>query len=82
MRFVRNLFIVIGAVATFAILGGIVVALVFSARTPDVPDKTLLRLDLDRGLVEYVPQDPLAFFTLGRRGAPPSGCRHGHRTRS
>jgi len=70
MRFVRGFFIIIGAVATFAILGGIVVALVFSVRTPEIPDKTLLRLDLDGGLVEYIPEDPLALFGFGRRGLP------------
>ena len=68
MRFFRWMFIIIGAVTTFAILGGLIVALVFFARSPEVPDRTVLRLDLDRPLVEHLPESPFAFLSLGDRG--------------
>lgn len=67
MRFVRILFIVIGAVTTFAVFGGLVAAYLLTAQSPEIPTKSLLRVDLDRTLVEYLPESPLAFLALGKR---------------
>lgn len=68
MRFVRGFFILIGAVTTFAVLGAVAVAIFFGMRTPEVPDRTLLQLELDHRVVEFVPEDPWSLLAFGRRG--------------
>ena len=53
MRIIRTVLMVIGAVATLAAVGVAAALIFFSMRTPDVPEKTVLTLDLDRAVPEY-----------------------------
>ena len=53
MRIIRIVLMVIGAVVTLAAAGAVVGLLLFSIRTPAVPEKTVLTLDLDRNVPEY-----------------------------
>ena len=53
MRIIRTLLMVMGALATLAVAVVVVAVLFFSARTPTVPEKTVLTLNLNRGVDEY-----------------------------
>lgn len=52
MRIIRIILMVIGAVATLAAAGVVAAVIFFSTRTPPVPEKTVLTLDLDRSVPE------------------------------
>ncbi|HEV2132252.1 MAG TPA: signal peptide peptidase SppA [Longimicrobiaceae bacterium] len=56
----------IGAVAVLGMLLLLIALLAFS-RTAPVPRQAILELNLEEGLVEYVPHDPLAQAIEGRR---------------
>jgi len=53
MRIIRKLLMVIGAVTTLAVAAAVAGWVFFSMRTPPVPEKTVLTLDLHRDLPEY-----------------------------
>src|SRR5262247_2000710 len=55
-KFVGRILAFIGGLVVLAILAGIGVAYWFGER---VPDKTILELDFEQGLGEYVPDDPI-----------------------
>ena len=52
MRIIRIILMVIGAVATLTAAGVVAAVIFFSTRTPPVPEKTVLTLDLDRSVPE------------------------------
>ena len=52
MRIIRIILMVIGAVATLTAAGVVAAVIFFSMRTPPVPEKTVLTLDLDRSVPE------------------------------
>lgn len=66
--FVR-FFAVVGFLAVLGLLVGGALALAGSAMKPGLPKQVLLELDLEREVVEYKPDDPLANALLG--GAVP-----------
>ena len=53
MRIIRIVLMVIGAVATVAAAGVVAALIFFSMRTPTIPEKTVLTLDLHRDVPEY-----------------------------
>ena len=55
MRIIRILLMVVGAVTVLAVVGAAAAMVFFSTRTPTVPEKTVLTLDLDRSLPEHGP---------------------------
>jgi protease IV len=62
---VVTLLAIIGSLAVVAVFV-VVVILLYSVVTKDrVPSKTILELDLERGLVEYIPDDPVASAVMG-----------------
>ncbi len=52
MRIIRIILMVIGALATLTAAGVVAAVIFFSTRTPPVPEKTVLTLDLDRSVPE------------------------------
>ncbi len=60
-------------VGTLAVIGGLVIVAVLVAGIVcwagkgGVPRKTILEVDFEKGLVEYVPDDPLAKITMGKK---------------
>ncbi|HSK39793.1 MAG TPA: S49 family peptidase, partial [Arenibaculum sp.] len=65
-RFLVRLFAVVGLLVVLLAVGaGIAAYQVLTAERP-VPERIVLELDLDRGLVEDVPADPVAEILFGR----------------
>ena len=54
----------IGGVTVLLVLGVLLVLLLWGEG--HVPDRTVLEVDFERGLVEYVPDDPLARITRSK----------------
>ena len=52
MRIIRTILTVIGAVTTLAAAVVVAAVIFFSMRTPPVPEKTVLTVDLDRDVPE------------------------------
>lgn len=57
MRIVRSFLMVVGAAVVLAAAGAVAAVWFFSARTPPVPERTVLALDLHGNVVEYAPPD-------------------------
>ena len=70
MRIIRTLLMVIGAVTTLAVAAAVAGLVFFSTRTPPVPEKTVLTLDLDRNIPEYASGGFGPWITLGK--GPPA----------
>ena len=68
MRFIRMVFMVIGAVATLAAAGVVAALVFFSMYTPSIPEKTVLTLDLDRNVVEYGSGKLTPWSAFGKAG--------------
>ncbi len=66
MRIIRIALMVIGAVVTVAAAGVVGALLFFSMRTPPIPEKTVLTLDLDRDVPEYGSGGLTSWTGLGR----------------
>ncbi len=66
MRIIRIVLMVIGAVATVAAAGVAAALIFFSMRTPPIPEKTVLTLDLDRAVPEYGSGGLASWTGLGR----------------
>jgi protease-4 len=60
MKFIIRLLAVIGALSILAVIVVIGFVLLSRLSTPTVPGKTVIELNLDRGLVEDVPDDAIA----------------------
>ena len=54
-KFILRLLAVIGALVVVYV---VVIAVILVARRPHVPGKTILEVDLERPMLEYVPNDP------------------------
>lgn len=61
-KFLARFLAVVGALAIILVLGALAVALVARLARSGVPSKVLLEVDLQAPLVEYVPDDPVAWF--------------------
>ena len=70
MRIIRTLLMVIGAVTTLAVVATVAGLVFFSMRTPPVPEKTVLTLDLDRDVAEYGSGGFGSWIALGK--SPPT----------
>ena len=70
MRIIRAVLMFIGALATLAVAGVVAAAIFFSMRTPPVPDRTVLTLDLDRNVHEYGSGGFTPWSALGK--SPPT----------
>src|SRR4051794_6903200 len=68
-RFFVRLFALFGLLVVVALAGGGVVAWKALHRKPAVPEAIVLRFDLDKPLVEHIPDDPLSHILFGRRAA-------------
>lgn len=66
MRIIRIVLMLIGAVATLAAAGILAAVFFFSMRTPPVPEKTVLTLDLDRNVPEYGSDGSALWSALGQ----------------
>jgi protease IV len=55
------------AIITILIITGIAVGLYFWFSTGRVPKQVILEAELDQGMIEYVPDDPLARVLLGKK---------------
>ncbi|MDQ3606620.1 MAG: signal peptide peptidase SppA [Gemmatimonadota bacterium] len=68
-RLRRTLVRMLAGIGAVAVLGMLLmmIALLTLGRTPPVPRQTILELNLDEGLVEHVPHDPVAQAIEGRR---------------
>jgi protease-4 len=68
MNVIVRILAVVGVLAILALFFFLIAGLMlFSGGGGSVPAKTILELDLERGLIEYVPQDPVAEVLLGDR---------------
>jgi len=65
-RFFKIFLMIIGAGTLGIFISGIVLAVFFRTYREDVPDKTVLELDFDKGFEEYVPDDPAARMMSGK----------------
>ena len=65
MRIIRILLMVVGAVTVLAVVGAAAAMVFFATQTPAVPEKTVLTLDLDRGLAEDGPGGLASLPLLG-----------------
>ena len=70
MRIIRTLLMIIGAVTTLAVAAAVAGLVFFSMRTPSVPEKTVLTLDLDRAVPEYGSGGFAPWIALGK--SPPT----------
>lgn len=59
-RFVVGMLAVIGALAVIAAIVAMMIGILAMLGTEGVPRNTILEIDLERGLVEHVPEDPFA----------------------
>jgi len=60
-----TLLAIIGSIAVVAVIIGLLI-LLYSFVTKDrVPAETIIEIDLERGMVEYVPPDPVASAVMG-----------------
>ncbi len=66
-RFLAKLTSVVGAIVLFSAAIAIVAGVIMWLREPGVPDQTILEIDLERDLVEYVPDEPVARAMLRRK---------------
>jgi protease-4 len=66
-RFLVGLFAVIGIVTTLAVIGGGVAVWRVVAARPSLPGTIVLKVDLNRGLVEENSRDPLSDIAFGRK---------------
>lgn len=66
-NFFKIFLMCVGAGTLVMFLAGIGMALFFSSRQEDVPDKTVLELDFDKGFEEYVSDDPAARMMSGKK---------------
>jgi protease-4 len=66
-RFLVGLFAVIGIVTTLAVIGGGVAVWRVAAGRPSLPGTIVLKVDLNRGLVEEKSRDPLSDIAFGRK---------------
>jgi protease-4 len=62
-KFLTRLFTFIGALVVLLIVAGVTF---YQMTKRDVPDKTILEINFERGLIEYVPDDPVARILLER----------------
>ena len=69
MRIIRTILTVIGAVTTLAAAIVVAAVIFFSMRTPPVPEKTVLTLDLDRDVPEVASAGLTPWDSLGKRRA-------------
>ena len=69
MRIIRTILTVIGAVTTLAAAVVVAAVIFFSMRTPPVPEKTVLTLDLDRDVPEVASAGLTPWDGLGKRRA-------------
>ena len=67
MRIIRTILMLIGAVTTLAAAVVVGAVIFFSMRTPPVPEKTVLTLDLDRDVPEYGSGALTPWDGLGKR---------------
>ena len=63
-KFLVRFLAVIGALA---IIYAVVIVVLLSGRKPHVPSKTILEVDLERPMVEYVPNQPLVHIMMKDR---------------
>src|SRR5262245_6107240 len=59
-KFIVRLLAVIGALTILAVIIGLGILAVSILVRPSVPGKTILEVNLETDLVEYVPEDPVA----------------------
>lgn len=64
-RLVVTLLAIIGSLAILAVVIAFIILFYSIVSKDKVPAKTILELDLERGLVEYVPADPVASAVIG-----------------
>ncbi len=67
MRIIRTILMVIGAAAALAAAGLVAALLFFTMRTPSIPEKTVLTLDLERVVPEYGSPGLTPWNGLGER---------------
>lgn len=66
MNVIIRILAVVGVLAILALIFFFIAGLMFfSGGGGSVPGKVILELDLEQGLIEYVPQDPVAEILLG-----------------
>ena len=64
--FFTRLLAIIGGLTILAAIGAALIAAFFWFRAEAVPDNTIVEIDLERQVVEYVPDDPAAQAVLAR----------------
>lgn len=66
-QILKKILMIIGGMTVFTVFMGIVAGIFFWAIRKDVSDKTVLELDFDKGIVEYIPDDPAGRMVLGKQ---------------
>lgn len=61
-KFFVTVLAIIGALAVLLVLAGGAVGVISMAGKGTVSDRTILEIDFEKGLIEYVPDDPIGFF--------------------
>ncbi len=64
-RLIGKFFTLVGGMTTFLLLAGLVIAVAYWISGQGVPDKTILKVNLTRDLVEDRPDDPITQMVLG-----------------
>jgi protease-4 len=55
----------IGVLSILAVFAGVVLMLISVSSTPPIPSRVILELDLENGIIETIPDDPMAQIMLG-----------------
>lgn len=63
-RFVRGIFTLVGMLV---VIGGLIAGIRYYFLHQRIPSKVILEADFERGLIEYVPDDPIAQAIAGRK---------------
>ncbi len=64
-KFIVTLLAIIGSLAVFAAIVAVIILLYTIVTKDRVPSKTIIEINLERGLVEYIPDDPVASAVVG-----------------
>ena len=65
LAFLRKVLMVIGALSLVSLISFTITLIVMWKGKDPVPDKTILEIDFEKGIVEYVPDDPAARMLSG-----------------